>query len=186
MSNPFGLPNFPFPYAPPGPDYAPPQQVAPPPGSQFREGQNEWQLTDAIRWGDEDNIVFNLPTFIGPPPTLTQLSKQLVRANVPRGVVWLLQVNASATMPTGEVAPVNVDFEVSIGTGQSRTTFFATSIVLTAANGYKLPFASVPPQLFVPAADLQVRARASYTPTTSPGTATVAVGCMAAPFTRWD
>jgi hypothetical protein len=174
--------NYPFPYQAPGPDYAPAQAVAPPPGSQFKEGQSEYADEECLRWGDEDNVLL---TVVGAilPGVVTAVSKQLTRAVLKRPRAWLLQfAMAGVQIPAGEVAPITVTFEVAIGCGQSRSTILIGTVVLTAATGYVLPVGTAPPQFFVPAADIQVRARVSYTPTIAPGVATVSVGCMAAPF----
>lgn len=176
---------YPAGYAPPPPDYAQPAPgPAPAPPLNLREGQSEWHATDSIRWGDEDIIQIVTPP-AGPGVHVNKLSRQLARAFVPRPLAWLLQFAASATPPAGEVNNIEVSFQVAIGCGQSRSTITVGFITLTAANGYKLPAGALPPQIILPASDLQVIGVVDFTPSIA-GASTVNVGAMTSPFTRWD
>jgi hypothetical protein len=168
----------------PGPQA--PWEGPPAPSEGFREGQREKTVDlEEIRWGDADSVtVVVAPAFIG-GGVVRQASKQLLHAHLDYSRTWLVLVNVDlgVVVPAGEVNPVNVDFRITIGCGQSRTTF-SLRIVLTAANGYQVPPGTLPPQITVPAQDIQVDAMVSYTPTVS-GNSTLSVAAMAAPtYTR--
>ena len=154
----------------------------------FEEGQRE-QIDDrAIRWGDEDNPTHTVISVEEMTP-IAFTSKQLCNAHVKRPITWLLQFNADGVqVPTGEVNNIRVEFAVSHGCGQSRTTIIQPILLLAAnawhwqqgAIGGTPPF--VPPsQWMIPASDIQVQATVRYTPTVS-GIVTIAVGCMMAPY----
>ena len=161
-----------------GPALAPPLSPYPdPPYGEMVEGQQEWEDHEALRWGDAD-----APTataVVGVP--FKAVSKQLTRVHAARSVVWLLQLQTfAAQIPAGEVAPVTVVFFVTIGSGQSETTI-PVQVILTAANGYVIPLGTLPPQLQVPAAKVQVNAIVTYMPTVA-GTVVFEVACMAGPW----
>jgi hypothetical protein len=173
-----------------GEPYAHPGEGQP---RRMREGQREHAEQDALRWGDGDNVTGTAA--VGVP--VLQSSKQLVRAHVPRPVVWLLQPNVDsftgrnpvsgalvftgATLPTGENANVSLYYEVSVGCGQSRTVYVATVVTLLAMNNYAIPPGAAPLPVSIPGGDLQVRALVSYLPTVA-GPFAVPVGAMVAPW----
>lgn len=163
----------------------------------FHEGQREhpakgkpaenaelWSVIDSIRWGDADTIAATITVGLAPAP-VTLLGKQLVRANTPRPVVWLVQLNTGPNqVPPGETNPITLTYAITYGCGQAQTTMNVT-IVLTAANGYQLPPGTTPPQLYIPAQDLNINCSLGYTPIVA-GSLGVAVAAMSSPFTRWD
>lgn len=163
--------------------------TAAPSASRFREGQREWEPHDGSeRWGDIATKSFvTAPAAVAAP----QLTTQLIRAQSRWPLTWLVQFDGIATLPAAEVAPVNLDFEVTYGSGQaassSGTGALRFRIVLTAANGYRvppiIPPAAPPNQMFLPAASLQVVCRISYVPTVAATPAVIQVSAMCAPFT---
>jgi hypothetical protein len=174
------------------PEYAPAITHEPMPQGAFREGQREgldqhpgakdWHQVDHMRWGDADSF-----SVTGIDALLTGTSRQLVRCNAPRPIVWLVQFQAAVSQfPASQTNGVTVRFAITIGCGQSQNTVFS-DVILLAANNYQIPVGTPSPQIFVPASDLQIVAQVSFVPNVNPGTVlTFAVGAMAAPFTRWD
>jgi hypothetical protein len=148
---------------------------------QFLEGQREWQKVDSIRWGDADTVHLVVPAGGAGLPAQQQ-SKQLVATHAPRPIAWLLQFNASGTnlVAIGEVGAVAMLFRVTLGAGQSRTTILVP-IALTAAGGYLPP--NPPPQIFIPAGDLQVDVLVTMAAPTVLGDHQFDVACMCAPWT---
>lgn len=174
-------------YAPPGTPPWAPQEPAP---SAFREGQREWEPHDGSeRWGDIATKQFaTAPAAVA----AAQLTTQLIRAQSKWPLTWLIQFDGRAILPSAEVAPVNLDFEITYGVGQAASASGTGAalrfrIVLTAANGYRvppiIPPAAPPNQLFMPAASLQVTCSISYVPTVAAPNAVVQVSAMCAPFT---
>jgi hypothetical protein len=161
----------------------PPRRDFYPGGPSFREGQRGFAERDSLRWGDGFTIQQNVPAAVGPPVPFVSASRQLVHASLPRPVVWLAQANVDdgVQVPAGEAAPINVRFRITIGCGQSRTTFTFAIITLTAANGYQQPPGTQPAAFNFPAADVQIDALLSYTPTVG-GALSVPVGAMVAPW----
>lgn len=143
----------------------------------FREGQRENPEWDALRWGDADvlpPVNSGVLAVIGAPIALT--TKQLVRAHVPRPVVWMIQPNIdSLDVPVGEAAPILVTYLLTLGCGQSRTTLV---IPVRLAPPYLIPLIGA---VNVPAQDVQVIATLGYTPTAA-GAFNFALAAMAAPW----
>jgi hypothetical protein len=157
---------------------------------QFREGQQEHPIHDTLRWGDGDVVkgIAVPPTPIGNTAIsglgVGQISQQLVRTHSPRPIVWLLQVNVEpgcVQMPPGETANVTLSFVVTVGCGQSRTTYVAVQVPLVVANGYQLLPGTQPAPFSLPAGDLQVVCFAQYTPTRA-GNYAFPVAAMVAPW----
>jgi hypothetical protein len=163
----------------------------PPPPYPFQERGSqggEQAEHDTMRWGDESPCSVIVSAALVPLP-FSSTTKQLVRARASeeRPIVWLLQFNVGAAQVTpGELANYTITWTVIIGAGQSRSSFTGAQVILTAANGYQLPPGTIPPQLFVPALEVQVTATASISMATAPGTDVFYLGAMAAPFTRLE
>ena len=168
--------------------YCPP--FAQPPRVPFMEGQSEWTHLDSLRWGDGDAVTRLVAASEG-GALISKNSKQLTNLHVPRPLNWVLQFNVivqeiggAPPATTTEVAPLNVDFSITVGCGQAKTTF-RNRVTLTAGNKYDFPPPFVPPQLIVPACDLNVIANVNYTATVA-GNLVVEVASLTAPYTRLD
>jgi len=146
----------------------------------FREGQQEYDDPGALRWGDADTINTVTPASRQLEDGSVTGSKQLVRTSVARPVVWLLQFNLSvATKPAGVPANVLANFEVTIGSGQSQTTLIVPVTLIAPLLTPVMP----PPQIMVPASEVQVLAKLAGG--NLQGNWVIQVACMAAPYTRW-
>jgi len=153
-----------------------PAAAVPTPGG-FGSSESEWDSVNTIRWGNADG--FGQAAAAGAP--FVRTTQQLVHTKTPRPIVWLVQLNARGLqVPAGEVAPITVTFSITFGCGSAQTTM-TPAIVLTAANGYNVPAGTAPPQFFVPAADMQVTARITYTPTVT-GQTSIEASTMCAPW----
>lgn len=147
--------------------------------------RSEWTRTDPRRWGDSQAVTLAPAGTLIAPAAVTAQSTQLAMAFVPRPVVWLVQLDVDGEqIPTGETAPIDVDFALTYGCGQASTTVHY-HLGLLAANGYHWPPGPPPEFWLLPAANLQIVATVGYLSTVA-GVSVVRCSAMIAPFTRWD